>query len=70
MSAAAPSPQPNSPDKIAHDWAVLATRAPRVAATLGRYDVVPLPTVPQDPLKFRDQKPYPARLKAARLAKL
>ncbi|HVL94056.1 MAG TPA: site-specific integrase [Acidimicrobiales bacterium] len=37
MSAAAPSPQPNSPDKIAHDWAVIAARAPRLAATLGRY---------------------------------
>jgi site-specific recombinase XerD len=32
-----PAPQPNSPDKIAHDWDVIATRAPRLAATLGRY---------------------------------
>ena len=31
------APQPNSPDKVAHDWAVIAARAPRLAATLGRY---------------------------------
>ncbi len=31
------SPQLNSPDKIAHDWAVIVARAPRLAATLGRY---------------------------------
>ena len=36
MSALA-TPQSNSPDKIAHDWAVIAARAPRLAATLGRY---------------------------------
>jgi acetyl-CoA carboxylase carboxyl transferase subunit beta len=34
----------------------------------GSYAVLPSPKVPEDPLKFRDQKPYPARLKAARLA--
>ncbi|MGP8979725.1 carboxyl transferase domain-containing protein, partial [Enterobacter hormaechei] len=30
------------------------------------YTVLPSPRVAEDPLKFRDQKPYPARLKAAR----
>jgi acetyl-CoA carboxylase carboxyl transferase subunit beta len=30
------------------------------------YAVLPNPKVPEDPLKFRDQKPYPARIKAAR----
>jgi acetyl-CoA carboxylase carboxyl transferase subunit beta len=30
------------------------------------YTVLPSPRVTEDPLKFRDQKPYPARLKAAR----
>jgi acetyl-CoA carboxylase carboxyl transferase subunit beta len=33
----------------------------------GRYDTVPLPTVPQDPLKFRDSKRYSDRLKEYRL---
>jgi acetyl-CoA carboxylase carboxyl transferase subunit beta len=32
----------------------------------GSYTVLPSPRVAEDPLKFRDQKPYPARLKAAR----
>ena len=32
-----------------------------------RYDVVPLPSVTQDPLKFRDQKRYVDRLKEMRL---
>lgn len=30
------------------------------------YTVLPSPRVTEDPLKFRDQKPYPARLKASR----
>lgn len=30
-----------------------------------RWEPIPLPPVSQDPLKFRDDKPYPARLKAA-----
>ena len=34
---AVPAPQLNSPDKIAHDWDAIAARAPRLAATLGRY---------------------------------
>lgn len=34
----------------------------------GGYTVLPSPRVAEDPLKFRDQKPYPARLKAARAA--
>ncbi|MBX3564542.1 MAG: acetyl-CoA carboxylase, carboxyltransferase subunit beta [Sphingomonas sp.] len=34
----------------------------------GSYTVLPSPKVAEDPLKFRDQKPYPARLKAARAA--
>lgn len=34
----------------------------------GSYTVLPSPRVAEDPLKFRDQKPYPARLKAARVA--
>ena len=33
-----------------------------------RYTLLPSPRVVEDPLKFRDQKPYPARLKAARAA--
>jgi acetyl-CoA carboxylase carboxyl transferase subunit beta len=33
----------------------------------GKYEVVPLPTVVQDPLKFRDQKRYVDRLKEARI---
>ena len=33
----------------------------------GKYDLVPLPSVAQDPLKFRDQKRYVDRLKEARL---
>jgi acetyl-CoA carboxylase carboxyl transferase subunit beta len=43
--------------------------ADRLAAFLddGRFDSVPLPTVAQDPLKFRDQKRYADRLKEARL---
>ncbi len=32
----------------------------------GAYDTVPLPTVPQDPLKFRDSKRYADRLKESR----
>ncbi|MCR5872105.1 MULTISPECIES: acetyl-CoA carboxylase, carboxyltransferase subunit beta [unclassified Sphingomonas] len=32
----------------------------------GSYTVLPNPKVAEDPLKFRDQKPYPARIKAAR----
>ena len=31
-----------------------------------RWEPIPLPDVPNDPLKFRDDKPYPARLKAAK----
>ncbi|WP_404339087.1 acetyl-CoA carboxylase, carboxyltransferase subunit beta [Sphingomonas sp. MMS12-HWE2-04] len=34
----------------------------------GSYTVLSSPKVADDPLKFRDQKPYPARLKAARAA--
>ncbi|NIJ18374.1 acetyl-CoA carboxylase carboxyl transferase subunit beta [Sphingomonas naasensis] len=34
----------------------------------GSYTVLASPKVAEDPLKFRDQKPYPARLKAARAA--
>jgi acetyl-CoA carboxylase carboxyl transferase subunit beta len=34
----------------------------------GKYEVLPSPKVKEDPLKFRDQKKYPDRLKAARLA--
>jgi acetyl-CoA carboxylase carboxyl transferase subunit beta len=34
----------------------------------GSYTVLPSPRVAEDPLKFRDQKPYPARIKAARAA--
>jgi acetyl-CoA carboxylase carboxyl transferase subunit beta len=34
----------------------------------GSYTVLTSPRVVDDPLKFRDQKPYPARLKAARTA--
>jgi acetyl-CoA carboxylase carboxyl transferase subunit beta len=34
----------------------------------GSYTVLASPRVAEDPLKFRDQKPYPARLKAARTA--
>ncbi|HSX55908.1 MAG TPA: acetyl-CoA carboxylase, carboxyltransferase subunit beta [Sphingomonas sp.] len=30
------------------------------------YTILPSPRVTEDPLKFRDQKPYPARIKAAR----
>ena len=30
------------------------------------FELLPEPQVREDPLKFRDQKPYPARLKAAR----
>ncbi|WP_127755038.1 acetyl-CoA carboxylase, carboxyltransferase subunit beta [Devosia sp. 1566] len=33
----------------------------------GRYDLVPVPAVPQDPLKFRDQKRYTDRLKENRV---
>jgi acetyl-CoA carboxylase carboxyl transferase subunit beta len=47
----------------------------RIGATLrfdyvfdGAYTLLPTPKVAEDPLKFRDQKPYPARLKAARTA--
>jgi len=32
----------------------------------GKYDIVPLPSVPQDPLKFRDSKRYSDRLKESR----
>ncbi|WP_088306992.1 acetyl-CoA carboxylase, carboxyltransferase subunit beta [Novosphingobium sp. B 225] len=32
------------------------------------FEVLPTPKVKEDPLKFRDQKKYPDRLKAARLA--
>jgi len=40
----------------------------RLAAFLdgGKYDLVPLPSVAQDPLKFRDQKRYTDRLKEQR----
>ena len=31
-----------------------------------RWEPIALPTVPQDPLKFKDDKPYPSRLKAAK----
>lgn len=42
--------------------------AERLAALFdqGTYETVPLPSVPLDPLKFRDQKRYPDRLKDAR----
>ena len=33
----------------------------------GKFELVPLPSVPQDPLKFRDQKRYTDRLKEMRL---
>ena len=33
----------------------------------GKYDSVPVPSVPQDPLKFRDQKRYTDRLKESRV---
>ncbi|MEE4349362.1 MAG: acetyl-CoA carboxylase, carboxyltransferase subunit beta [Pacificimonas sp.] len=36
------------------------------SALEGEYTPHPTPAVQDDPLKFRDQKPYPARLKAAR----
>ncbi len=32
----------------------------------GKYEVIPVPAVPHDPLKFRDQKKYTDRLKEAR----
>ncbi len=32
------------------------------------FELLPAPTVPQDPLRFNDGKPYPERLKAARAA--
>ncbi len=32
----------------------------------GKYDTIPLPSVPQDPLKFRDTKRYTDRLKESR----
>ena len=40
----------------------------RLAAFLdgGKYDLVPLPSVPQDPLKFRDSKKYVDRLRDSR----
>lgn len=31
-----------------------------------RWEPIPLPPVPTDPLKFKDDKPYPARVKAAK----
>ena len=31
-----------------------------------RWEPIPLPPVPADPLKFRDDKPYPSRVKAAK----
>lgn len=31
-----------------------------------RWEPIPLPSVPADPLKFRDDKPYPSRIKAAK----
>lgn len=31
-----------------------------------RWEPIPLPSVPADPLKFRDDKPYPSRVKAAK----
>ncbi|MEP9360565.1 acetyl-CoA carboxylase, carboxyltransferase subunit beta [Sphingomonas sp. KR3-1] len=34
----------------------------------GSFTLLPTPKVAEDPLKFRDQKPYPVRLKAARTA--
>jgi acetyl-CoA carboxylase carboxyl transferase subunit beta len=34
----------------------------------GKYEVLPSPKVREDPLKFRDSKKYPDRLKAARAA--
>ena len=42
--------------------------ADRMAAFLdgGKYDLVPLPSVAQDPLKFRDGRRYADRLKAAK----
>ena len=33
----------------------------------GKYDLVPLPSVAQDPLRFRDQKRYVDRLKEMRI---
>src|ERR1700760_364800 len=41
----------------------------RMAAFMddGKYTAIPLPTVAQDPLKFRDQKRYVDRLKDARI---
>jgi acetyl-CoA carboxylase carboxyl transferase subunit beta len=64
------------PDLEAALWVTPAGRHMRVGAVLrlrytfddGSWEALPAPPVPEDPLQFSDDKPYPERLAAARKA--
>ncbi len=64
------------PDLEAALWVTPAGRHMRIAPPTrfrctfddGNYELLPVPSVAEDPLKFVDQKPYPERLAAARKA--
>jgi acetyl-CoA carboxylase carboxyl transferase subunit beta len=64
------------PDLEAAQWVTPAGRHMRVGAQLrlrytfddAAWEALPAPPVPEDPLKFSDDKPYPERLAAARKA--
>jgi acetyl-CoA carboxylase carboxyl transferase subunit beta len=64
------------PDLEAALWVTPAGRHMRVGAALrmrytfddGAWEAIPVPPVPEDPLHFSDDKPYPDRLAAARKA--
>jgi acetyl-CoA carboxylase carboxyl transferase subunit beta len=64
------------PDLEAALWVTPAGRHMRIGAALrlrytfddGAWETLPAPPVPEDPLQFSDDKPYPERLAAARKA--
>jgi len=64
------------PDLEAALWVTPAGRHMRIGPPLrfqytfddGAFEAIPVPAVIEDPLKFSDDKPYPARLAAARAA--
>ncbi|MGL6044089.1 MAG: acetyl-CoA carboxylase, carboxyltransferase subunit beta [Sandaracinobacteroides sp.] len=51
-----------------HHERIRAARRVEILFDAGSYARIALPSPPDDPLKFRDQKRYPDRLKAARAA--
>ncbi|CAN5283003.1 acetyl-CoA carboxylase carboxyl transferase subunit beta [soil metagenome] len=64
------------PDLEAMEWVTPAGHHMRIGAKLrfrftfdeGKFEAIPSPAVPDDPLKFKDDKSYPDRLASARKA--